>query len=137
MTMQARKKLKPGQDGTKSLLEQYGSRLICVRYRYDQEQHLRHKTIELIIETTSWHPRPADPPKDAIIGVRVGLKEVELQRQVKQAGGKWNRARQLWDLRYDQALRLGLDARIEPQDLPNNRKTKLPNSGKGGLPNSR
>lgn len=34
--MQARKKLKPGQDGTKSLVRQYGEQLICVRYRYDE-----------------------------------------------------------------------------------------------------
>jgi len=137
MTMQARKKLKPGQDGTKALLEEYGSRLICVRYRYDQEQHLRHKTIELIIETVPWHPHSAPPPQDIIVGVRIGLRETELQRQVKQAGGKWNRARQLWDLRYDQALKLGLDARVEPLDLPNSRQATLPNSGKGKLPNIR
>jgi hypothetical protein len=28
-------KLKPGQGGTKSLLDNYSERLICVRYHYD------------------------------------------------------------------------------------------------------
>jgi hypothetical protein len=124
--MQARKKLKPGQDGTKSLLEEYGSRLICVRYRYDEERHLRYKTVELIIGQTPWHPKPSRPKADTIVGVRVGLKEVDLQRQIKQAGGKWDRARQLWELRYDQALALGLADRIALPDLPNNGKGRMP-----------
>jgi hypothetical protein len=35
--MQARSKLmKPGQKGTRKLVELYGSRLVCVRYRYDE-----------------------------------------------------------------------------------------------------
>lgn len=28
--------LKPGQKGTKRLVEQYGDALLCVRYRYDE-----------------------------------------------------------------------------------------------------
>ncbi len=30
----------------------------CVRYRYDAEKKQRHTTIELIIETIAWTPRP-------------------------------------------------------------------------------
>jgi hypothetical protein len=43
--MQARKTLRPGQDGTKSLLDKYGEQLLCVRYRYDDERYLRHTTV--------------------------------------------------------------------------------------------
>jgi hypothetical protein len=42
--------LKPGQNGTKRLVEQYGDQLICVRYRYDKVKRKRYKTIELIID---------------------------------------------------------------------------------------
>jgi hypothetical protein len=42
--------LKPGQKGTKRLLEQYGDRLICVRYRYDAQQPRRFKTVELVVD---------------------------------------------------------------------------------------
>jgi hypothetical protein len=52
--MQARKTLKPGQDGTKSLLDKYGKQLLCVRYRYDDERHSRHTTVELVVETVPW-----------------------------------------------------------------------------------
>jgi hypothetical protein len=33
--------LKPGQEGTKRLLAQYGDSLICVRYRYDAQRNRR------------------------------------------------------------------------------------------------
>lgn len=36
--MQARRKLSPGQKGTKKFLDQYGARLVCVCYRSDGEQ---------------------------------------------------------------------------------------------------
>jgi hypothetical protein len=47
-TMKTRRKLLPGQPGTKQLVKLYGDRLVCVRYRYDCEQQRRIKTVELI-----------------------------------------------------------------------------------------
>lgn len=43
--MEIRLTLTPGQPGTKRLVEQYGERLVCVRYRYDQLRRRRDKTI--------------------------------------------------------------------------------------------
>lgn len=56
--MQARLKLKPGQKGTKKLVELYGSRLVCVRYRYNEARQKRFKTVELIVEELDWTPKP-------------------------------------------------------------------------------
>ncbi len=42
--------LKPGQKGTKRLVEQYGKSLLCVRYRYDENRRVRLKTVEIIVE---------------------------------------------------------------------------------------
>ena len=128
--MQVRKKLKPGQDGTRSLLDKYGDQMVCVRYRYDEERRLRYKTVELIVETTPWLPAATELPANALVGLRVGLSETELQDRIRQAGGKWNRALKYWELRYDKAVALGLKSRIEPSTLPNSRKKRLPNSGK-------
>ena len=36
--MRARLILKPGQRGTKKLCAEYGERLVCVRYRYDEKR---------------------------------------------------------------------------------------------------
>src|SRR6267142_2061740 len=52
--MCARRTLVPGQKGTKNLLRQYSSQLVCVRYRYDAESRLHFPTVELIIEQASW-----------------------------------------------------------------------------------
>lgn len=46
--------LKTGQPGTEGLLSRYGKRLVCVRYRYDEQTHQRVKTVELIENRTDW-----------------------------------------------------------------------------------
>jgi len=107
--MRTRLVRQPGQPGTKDLVTQYGDRLICVRYRYDSLQKKRHKTVELIIETVDWIP-PLAP--DTCVAVRVALHEYDIQRKIRGAGGTWNRTRQVWEMRYDQVLALGLRDRM-------------------------
>jgi len=53
--------------------------------------------------------------------MHVELNEVELQRNVKLAGGKWIPQHKVWHLRYDQAVAIGLEARIELRKVPNTR----------------
>jgi hypothetical protein len=48
--MQPRRTLTPGQKGAKKILERYGERLVCVRYRYDERRRKRFTTIEIIVE---------------------------------------------------------------------------------------
>ncbi len=110
--MEARRKLTPGQKGTKKLHEQYRAKLVCVRYRYDAGRHRRYKTVELIVEEAPWTPA-AKLAAETLVGLRVTFQEVDLQRQVKRAGGKWNPALRLWEMRYDQVVALGLEERIE------------------------
>ena len=54
--MITRLKLKPGQHGTKALVEKYGDALVCVRYRYDAEGTIRLKTVELVEEKKELKP---------------------------------------------------------------------------------
>jgi hypothetical protein len=98
-------------------MEQFGDRLVCVRYRYDQHAKKRYKTVELIIETADWNPAP---PPDTLMALRVGLHETDIQRHIKAADGVWNRPRQVWELRYDQTVALGLTDQIvvARSDLP-------------------
>lgn len=126
--MQARRKLAPGQKGTKKFLDRYGDQLVCVRYRYDRGQGKRFTTVELIVEESDWSlPEPvAIAP--TIVGLRVALEEVKLQRLVKQAGGKWNREQRVWEIHYDQATRLGLQDRIQPIEVSNNRHQQVADS---------
>src|SRR5436190_16566822 len=110
-TSRVRLHLKPGQKGTKQLLAQYGDRLICVRYRYDVQRKKRLKTVELLVAERDWQPRRrfAD---DQIVGLRVDFADVAVRAQVKQAGGRWNPQRRIWQLRYDRVVALGLTGRI-------------------------
>src|SRR6266511_4971974 len=127
--MRTRRTLTPGQKGTKKLLRQYGSQLVCVRYRYDAERRLRFKTVELIIEQAPWSPPATRIAGATLVGVRVGAKEVELQRQVKQDGGRWYPADRVWEMPHSQAMALGLKDRIEKLRVSNSRNPKMSNSG--------
>jgi hypothetical protein len=40
----------PGMNGAKKLHDEYGNRLLTVRYRIDKTRKIRYKTVELIIE---------------------------------------------------------------------------------------
>lgn len=83
--------LRPGQNGRKKLLEKYGDRLVSVRYRYDEENGIRYKTVELIEEESTWQPdrddaatnkRVARPAPSDRLGVRIGFGETDLREQV-------------------------------------------------------
>jgi hypothetical protein len=57
--LRTRLTLQPGRPGTKRLVDEYGERLVCVRYRYDDARHRRLKTVELIVEDVPWHSKEA------------------------------------------------------------------------------
>jgi hypothetical protein len=103
-------KLKPGQKGTKKMLAEYGSRLLCVRYRYDAERRKRYKTVELIVDERPWEPPRRDG--NEIVKLRVGALERDWQRKVRAAGGRWNPSERLWELSYGKALEIGAESRL-------------------------
>jgi hypothetical protein len=84
-----------------------------VHYRDDAARQRRLTTVELIVEEAPWRPERASRKGAEMVAVRVEFQEVLLQRQVKLAGERWNSARGVWELRRDQALKLGLIERIE------------------------
>lgn len=117
--MRTRLKLKPGQAGTKKLLMKYGDQLVCVRYRYDERRKKRYKTVEVIVDEVEWKPKVKAKTLTAgtVVGVKVGVEEVELRKRVRQAGGRWNGERRLWELRYDRVLEMGLAGRIRAKSI--------------------
>jgi hypothetical protein len=120
------KKIYPGQPGTKHLVNQYGARLVCVRYRYDAAQAKRFKTVEIIVEEADWQP-PTRQFQDAErVGIRVGLEELQWRQRVKAAGGRWNPNRKLWELEYGKVRKLGLTGRIQTADVSANGKVPEP-----------
>lgn len=97
--MITRLKLKPGQRGTKSLVEQYGDALVCVRYRYDTASRTRIKTVELIVEKKQLSSKNIFKNSD-IVPVQIAYGEKELGRQIRSLGGKWDSAVKLWYVTY-------------------------------------
>lgn len=93
--MKTRLILKPGQRGTKGLLEKYGDSLLCVRFRYDSELGQRLKTVELIVERTDWTPPPLRYPLDALVPLRIEAADMRNRSLAKTADGKWNSEKQL------------------------------------------
>jgi len=111
-SMTARRKIKPGQAGSRKLLAEYGEKLVCVRYRDDAANKRRIKTVELIIAEAPWEPNPQKIPLNKIMHLRIKYGEIALGKQVRAAGGKWNREKQAWELPYQETLKLGLAERI-------------------------
>ncbi len=68
--MQVRTVREPGERGTQRLVDQYGERLVCVRYRYDPQKPKRYETVELIIAEESSIPAPAARVDDAPSAVK-------------------------------------------------------------------
>lgn len=99
------KRLKPGNPGTRRLLQRYGADLLCVRYRIDRSTGKRFTTVELPVEER------AGPPA-AMVWVRVGYGETEVRRQIKESGGVWDAERKLWRISGHIARALKLQKRI-------------------------
>ncbi len=111
--MQIRRILKPGQNGTRKLTEEYGDRLLCVRYIYDDETNVKLKTVEIIVDKKPWHKDGKRIPGNKIVGVHVAYGEIRIGRLIRSAGGKWNRQSKVWELPYREVLALGLAERIK------------------------
>jgi hypothetical protein len=120
--MKSRLNLKPGQKGTKQLTEQYGEKLLYVRYRYDEVRGVRLKTVELVVEGTPWVPTVRLRDGD-LVPLAVGYGEKELRSQVKAAGGKWDPLAKVWHVPYGAIKGTELEKKI-PTSLRRGRPKK-------------
>jgi hypothetical protein len=85
---------------------------LYVRYRYDATRKRRVKTAEIIIDEVPWIPGHGTISRTTLVGVRIDPKEALLRKRVKQAGGRWNPSKRLWELSYEQVAALHLEDRI-------------------------
>jgi hypothetical protein len=105
--MKVRLILRPGSRGTRKLLAQFSKRLVCVRYRYDERLKRRCKTAELIVDEIAWEPKPG-----TLVNVRFRYMGNSLHQKIINAGGRWDKKKLIWRIRYDKAVELGLVDRI-------------------------
>lgn len=97
--MKTKTHLKPGQKGTKRLVERFGDALLCVRYRYDAIRGVRLKTVEIVVEEKIHRPSPGFRDGD-IVPVIVAFTEKGLREKLKAAGGRWDPKEKLWHVAY-------------------------------------
>jgi len=103
--------VKPGQKGTRRLVEKFGDALLCVRYRFDEKRGVKLKTAEIIVEE-----RPVNPLRfrdGDVVPVSVGYGEVELREQLRAMRAKWDPQVKLWFVPYRLIRGTALEARIE------------------------
>jgi hypothetical protein len=110
--MKTRLILKPGQRGTKSLVEKYGDALLCVRFRYDATLRQRLKTIELIVERKEWSPPSPQYTADTLVPLRIEATDMRARTLAKAAGGRWNPERHLWFVKYGKIAGTPLEKHI-------------------------
>ena len=115
--------LKPGQNGTKRLVEQYGEALLCVRYRYDANRGVRLKTIELVVEEKPWQP-PFRFKDDDIAPVVIGFNEIALRDKLRKLRATWDPHEKLWLVRFGLIRGTELETRIPEEFLNGSRKLK-------------
>lgn len=94
--MKTRLKLMPGQKGTKALVDIYGDALLCVRYRYDEANSTRVKTVEIVVGKKPWTPPQQRFADDENVRVRIAFSENRLKSMAKIAGGRWNPKMRCW-----------------------------------------
>ena len=113
--------VKPGQNGSKRLTEQYGDKLLCVRYRYDEQRRMRVKTVEIIVEERPWQP-PFRFRDDDLVPVTVGFEETTLREKLRKARGTWDPQERVWMVRYGKVRGTELESRIPAALLNRSRK---------------
>ncbi|MBU1099131.1 MAG: hypothetical protein KKA84_01915 [Bacteroidetes bacterium] len=109
--MLVKRKLKPGDPGTKKYIKKYGEELVAVRYRYNSESKERITTVELIEDRGTVRVK-SEPPHNKIVLVKVGYDEYALRERVKTFGATWNPELKLWEIDYRSARELRITSRI-------------------------
>lgn len=97
--MKTQTHLKPGQNGTKRLLEKYGESLLCVRYRFDEKRGVRLKTVEIVVEEKPSKPGFRYRDED-MVSVIAAFTEKALREKLKSIGARWNPEVKLWRVPY-------------------------------------
>lgn len=97
--MKTQTHLKPGQNGTKRLLDKYGESLLCVRYRFDEKRGVRLKTVEIVVEEKPFKSAFRFRDED-IVSVIAAFTEKALREKLKCVGARWNPEEKLWRVPY-------------------------------------
>ncbi|HKZ16027.1 MAG TPA: hypothetical protein VJ161_00995, partial [Geobacteraceae bacterium] len=68
-------------------------------------------TVELLVDVRAIK-KPVQAESDRMVFLKTEIKERNIQKQIKDAGGKWNPQEYLWMLPYSKAKALNLQNRV-------------------------
>ncbi len=85
---------------------------MAVRYRYDEKEKKRRITVELVVDERDWEKSTRRKAPNRIVKVRIRFGETGLGLRARSVGGRWNREQKVWEMRYCDAVALGLEKRI-------------------------
>ncbi len=115
--MDVKRTLNAGDKGTQKYLDEFGDKLVNVRYREDKSGNMRYTTVELIVDS-----KPIAKLDEQLVSntrfmnehvfIRVDLDEVELREKIQRFGAEWDEQNKLWMTSLLSALQLGLADRI-------------------------
>jgi hypothetical protein len=97
--------LRPGAPGTRKLMLQHGSDLVCVRYRESEDGLLRMTTIELIIDRR--------PSPQTAVNVDVRWNDAALRAKLLEHGARWDAKKRCWTTDLQTIRRLNLYDKIK------------------------
>lgn len=112
--MNVTRTMQAGAKGTQRYLNEWGHKLVAVRYRKDIRQQRMLTTIEIIVDERPIHDQPTSNQgylaarNKKIVAITVGFEEHVLRQQIKQAGAKWSPTGKLWLLPYERVIALAL-----------------------------
>ena len=117
--MKVLKTIKPGQNGSRRFLREYGEKLVNVRYRQDLLKQSAYTTIEIIVDQRELLPpnvRAGLPTyyDNLWVAIKITFKETELRSKVKQRGAKWSLRHKVWIMQRRLAVELGIADRVIP-----------------------
>ncbi|MDA0766518.1 MAG: hypothetical protein O3A92_06820 [Verrucomicrobia bacterium] len=98
----------PQHHGARRWAEEYGEKLVRVRYRYDSVAGLRHTTVEIAVDSAPW--QPALQPTALI---HVAYDEEKLRHLLKARGATWEPALRRWRVPLPLVQELQLENRLD------------------------
>jgi hypothetical protein len=112
------KTLPAGTPGTRRYTQQFGDKLVCVRYRKDPAGQHRLTTVEIVVDEAPLLPprrtagKTRSPAPNQHVLLKVAYREEELRRRIKQAGGRWLPDERLWSVPYRVVKALQIESRV-------------------------
>jgi len=116
--MKVIKTIPAGEKGSVRFLDEWGDKLLAVRYRDDTDRGLILTTVEVVVDertkmSKNCHQKGYLKARSrSLVFIRLGYHERELRNKAKAAGAQWDKNKKQWVMKYQSAINVGFKSRI-------------------------